>query len=243
MYRTSIVFVIAALLAPFVPAAAGEKKAGPLKVCLISGSAEYESDKSLAKWQTYLEKNYPIRCTRAFATSETDLPGLENLADCDVAVLFTRRLKLKGDQLERLKKYCQSGRPLVGIRTASHAIQTWLDLDHEVLGGNYKGHYDVGPVCEVKFADGAKGHPVLAGVRPFPSKASLYKNTGLAKDVNLLLTGTIPGHTEPLAWTRMHGGGRVFYTSLGHQTDFDHPDFVRLITNALYWTAGRSAAK
>jgi type 1 glutamine amidotransferase len=219
---------------------AGEKKA--LKVCLISGSAEYESDKSLAKLQQYLEKNHAVTCSRAFATSDTDLPGLQALDDCDVAVLFTRRLKLQGEQLERLKKYCQSGRPLVGIRTASHAIQTWLDLDREVLGGNYKNHYNAGPVCEVKLTEEAKGHPILRGVKPFQSVGSLYKNTGLAKDVTVLLTGSIPEHTEPIAWTRMHNGGRVFYTSLGHQKDFDNDDFVRLITNALYWAAQRAPA-
>ena len=33
-------------------------------------------------------------CTRAFAKTETDLPGLDNLATADVAVFFTRRLAL-----------------------------------------------------------------------------------------------------------------------------------------------------
>ena len=64
-------------------------------------------------------------------------------------LLFTRRLKLSGDDLERIKSYCQSGRPIVGVRTASHAIQTWLDLDKEVLGGNYHGHYGSDPETEI----------------------------------------------------------------------------------------------
>lgn len=237
----SVLLGIASVALVFIAGAshAGDKQAGAkvLKVCLISGSDEYASDKSLAKWQAYLEKNYPVKCSRAFAKSVGDLPGLENLDDCDVAVLFTRRLQLKGEQLERLKKYCQSGRPLVGIRTASHAVQTWLGLDREVFGGNYKGHFGAGPVCDVKLVE--KDHPILRGVQPFQSAGSLYKNTGLAKDVNVLLVGSIPGHTEPVAWTRLHKGGRVFYTSLGHQSDFDNEQFVRLLTNALFWTAGR----
>jgi type 1 glutamine amidotransferase len=218
--------------------AAGEKKA-TLKVCLISGAAEYESDASLSKLQDYLEKNYAAKCSRAFAKSESDLPGLENLDTCDVAVLFTRRLKLEGKQLERIKKYCLSGKPLVGIRTASHAVQTWLDLDHEVFGGNYKNHYPEGPLTAVTLVESSKESPILQGVKPYKSAGSLYKNPGVAKDVHVLLTGSNGAHTEPIAWTRLYKGGRVFYTSLGHQKDFAEPSYLRLIANAVMWTAGK----
>jgi putative membrane-bound dehydrogenase-like protein len=216
------------------------QRPAPLKVCLVSGALEYDSDASLAALQEYLEKNYPVRCTRAFRRSDTDLPGLENLETCDVMLLFTRRLKITGEQLERVKKYCRLGKPIVAVRTASHAFQNWLALDREVLGGNYHNHYDPGPPCRIEVVPAAKGHPILKGFTPYPSVASLYKNTGVAKDVELLLTGSIPGHTEPLAWTRLHNGGRVFYTSLGHPQDFANPSFRRLLVNALFWTAGRT---
>jgi type 1 glutamine amidotransferase len=233
--RWLVVLVVAAL--PLLASTAGEKKV--LRVCLISGSAEYESDKSLAAFQHHLEKNFAVRCTRAFAKGDTELPGLENLEQSDVAILYTRRLKLKGDELQRIKNYCQSGKPLVALRTASHAVQSWLDLDREVLGGNYKGHYNVGPVAAIQIVDKAKAYPILRGVPPFRSQGSLYKNPDIAKDVEVLLTGTIPGYTEPVAWTRLHKGGRVFYTSLGHQKDFEEPAFVTMLTNAVFWAAHR----
>ncbi|MCS7047000.1 MAG: ThuA domain-containing protein [Gemmataceae bacterium] len=219
---------------------AGELK--PLRVCLVSGSLEYESDASLAKLQSYLEKHYQVQCTRAFIKNESDLPGLENLEHCDVMLLFTRRLKIGGEQLERVKKYCLAGKPIVGIRTASHAFQNWLELDREVLGGNYKGHYPEGPICKVAIEPAAKDHPILKGFVPFQSVGSLYKNPGLAKDVTILLTGSIPNHIEPIAWTRTYKGGRIFYTSLGHQRDFDEPSFRTMIANALFWTAQRDVA-
>jgi putative membrane-bound dehydrogenase-like protein len=211
----------------------------PLKVCLVSGSLEYDSDASLSACQEFLEKNYAVKCSRAFRKSDDDLPGLENLDTCDVMLLFTRRLTISGEQLDKIKKYCQAGKPIVAVRTASHAFQNWLALDKEVLGGNYQGHYGVGPVVEVHFEEKAKTHPILAGVKPFQSAGSLYKNSGLAKDVEILLTGSIPGHTEPVAWTRLHNGGRIFYTSLGHQNDFADDNFKRLLVNALFWTAKR----
>ncbi|MBI3412190.1 MAG: ThuA domain-containing protein [Planctomycetes bacterium] len=214
-----------------------KKEPRPLHVCLVSGSLEYDSDVSLAKFQKYLEKNYAVKCSRAFRKTDTDLPGLENLDDCDVMLLFTRRLKLEGEQLERIKKYCLSGRPIVGVRTASHAFQTWLELDKVVLGGNYQGHYKEGPTTEVKFNALGKEHPILGGVKPFKSAGSLYRNTGLSKDVTILLEGDNGEHTEPIAWTRSHNGGRIFYTSLGHQRDFEDENFLRLLANALFWTA------
>ena len=217
-----------------------KKDSGLLKVCLVSGSVEYDSNGSLAKFQKYLEGRFPAKCTRAFRKSDTDLPGLENLDDCDVMLLFTRRLKLEGQQLDRIKKYCLSGKPLVGVRTASHAVQTWLDFDKEVLGGNYQGHYKEGPMTEVKVSALGKGNPILDGVKPFKAAGSLYKNTGLSKDVTVLLEGNNGEHTEPIAWTRSYKGGRIFYTSLGHQKDFEDENFLRLLANALFWTAKKT---
>ena len=70
------------------------------------------------------------------------------------------------------------------------------------------------------------------------SHGSLYRNTPIADDATLLLTGTTDEATEPVAWTRMNAGGRVFYTSLGHQDDFRDDRFLRLLTNGVLWAAG-----
>jgi type 1 glutamine amidotransferase len=44
----------------------------------------------------------------------------------------------------------------------------------------------------------------------------------------------------PSTWARMHGKGRVFYTSLGHREDiWTHPAFQSLLTGALNWSLGR----
>jgi type 1 glutamine amidotransferase len=222
--------------------AARADEAVPLRVCLVSGSLEYKSNKSLADFQKFVEAAYPVRCTRAFVEGEDikHLAGLENLDACDTMLLFTRRLKLSGEQLERIKRYCSSGRPLVGVRTASHAIQTWLELDREVLNGNYHSHYGEGPPTQISIAAGTEGHPILAGFAPYRSAGSLYKNSPLPSGNEVLLIGTIPDHSEPIAWTHMHKGGRIFYTALGHPQDFAEASFRRLLVNALFWTAGRA---
>ena len=233
----AIVTALLAMLALCCTAAGAD----PLKVCLVSGSAEYKSDESLTALKTYLEANFAVACSLVIAKDGGDnLPGIEAIDTTDVALIFTRRLKPPADQLDRVRKYCQAGRPIVGLRTASHAFQTWLEFDKEVLGGNYKNHYGAGPEVKVSIADKAKDHPILAGVQPFTTKASLYRNPDIAPDVTLLLTGTSADHTEPVAWTRVHNGGRVFYTSLGAPEDFANDNFKRMLVNALFWVAKRA---
>ncbi len=215
-----------------------------LKVCLVSGSIEYKSNDSLALLQTYLEAHYRAQCTRAFIENNDleHLPGLEHLDHCDVMLLFTRRLKITGDDLERVKKYCLSGKPIVGVRTASHAFQNWLELDKEVFGGNYGNHYGKGDETEIEVVESARQHPILEGFTPFRSAGTLYRNKGIAADTQLLLNGSIPDHTEPIAWTRTYKGARIFYTSLGHPQDFNEPSFRKMLIHALFWTAGRAPA-
>jgi type 1 glutamine amidotransferase len=210
----------------------GAKK---LNVCLVSGSFEYKSDASFAAFQKFLEEKYPIECTQAFAKSEKEITGLENLDKCEVAIFFTRRLTIDGELLEPVKRFVKSGKPLIGIRTASHGFQNFLEVDKEVFGGDYQGHYGNNLVCEVKIVEKEKDNPLLKGCSPFKSNGSLYKNPNVATDVTVLLTGSIPGQSEPVAWTREKNGRRVFYTSLGHPDDFKDENFTRLLVNALAW--------
>jgi len=229
----------AEVLAEFGEAGPPER---PVRLCLVSGSLEYKSDESLAWLQEYLRKGYDVECSRAFRKTDDDLPGLENLDHCDTMILFTRRLTIGGQQLDRIKRYFERGGPVVAVRTASHAFQNWLALDKEVLGGDYQGHYGNAILPEVHLVEAAKDHPVLKGVEPFKAGGSLYKNPKIAGDTTVLMTGTIPGHTEPVTWTRLHNGGRVLYTSLGHPDDFHQPSYLRLLVNAIFWTAGRETA-
>src|SRR6476469_7169416 len=88
--------------------------AGTLRVVMLSGSKEYDSDHALPKLAAYLREHADADCTILKAVGTTDLPGLEALDRCDVALFFTRRLTLPAEQLERVKKYVLAGRPLVG---------------------------------------------------------------------------------------------------------------------------------
>jgi len=240
MRQLAVVPAIGLLLAGLVLAEAKP----PLKVCMLSGSGEYKSDESLTAFKPFLESNYNITCTLVKCGDKgKGLPGIEALKDCDLMFVFVRRNTLPEDQLKVVQEYCEAGRPVVGIRTASHAFQNWLEFDKTVLGGNYRGHYGAGAKAQIAFEEKAKGHPVLKGVEPFASSYSLYKNTGLADDVTLLATAAAKGKTEPVAWTRTHKGGRVFYTSFGGPDDFKDANFKQMLVNAIFWTTKRDVEK
>ncbi len=207
------------------------------KLCMISGSFEYDSEESLTIFHNYMEQNHGIKSSMIIYKTEDDDISLEPIDDTDVLLVFTRRLNTEGKELERFKAYCAQGRPIMGVRTASHAFQKWLAFDKEVLGGNYHGHYGSGPICHVEIEPGAEDHPILEGFSPFDSRGSLYENIPIAEDTILLLNGKTEEHGEPVAWTRLNKGGRVFYTSLGHQGDFRNASFLRLLANAVFWVA------
>jgi type 1 glutamine amidotransferase len=168
-----------------------------------------------------------------------------------VLLVSVRRRTPPRSQLEAIRRFIAAGKPVVGIRTASHAFALgrnqklnpggaeWKEFDHEVIGGNYSNHHGKGPPTIVTAeSDAATKHSILRGVKlPFTSESSLYKNTPLRKLTTPLLLGTIPNQPpEPVAWifTRSNGG-RTFYTSLGSPSDFANESFVRLLQNGIQW--------
>ena len=227
-------------LRAFEPAdgpAATEGAERPVRVCLVSGSLSCNSGRLLAEFGRQIQRHYNVECSRAFGEASDDLPGLENLDGCDCMLLLVRRMTVGGEQLRRIQEYCRGGGAVVGVRTASHAFANWPAMDRELFGGDYRGQYN-NRRTGVQVVEAAKGHPAIAGVEPFVSHGGLYKNPAIAEDTTLLLSGTADGHTQPAAWTRLHHGGRVFYTSLGHTDDFREPNFVRLLLGAISWTCG-----
>ena len=50
------------------------------------------------------------------------IPGLEKLKSADVAIFYLRFLTLPKDQLKHVTDYLESGKPVVGFRTSTHAF-------------------------------------------------------------------------------------------------------------------------
>lgn len=162
-------------------------------VVLISGDEEYRSEEMLPQLARILATHHGFRCTVLFAIDPADgtinpdrrgnIPGLDVLATADLMVIFTRFRDLPDEQMKHIVDYVESGCPIVGIRTATHAFDlkssptyrryTWNSKEWEggfgrqVLGETWIRHHGKHGVQSTRgiLAPGQEQHPILRGIR------------------------------------------------------------------------------
>ena len=226
-------------------------------VVIIMSEPEYKTEVSLTKFaKEELGKDFRVSLVYGDAQDGNLLPGLDVLNSADLALISIRRRTLMPDQLQLIRDFVASGKPVAGIRTASHAFclrdkpapeghVDWTEFDRNVIGGSYTNHHGDGPDTTIHTAPQAAQHPILAGVdvTQIQGKGSLYKVSPLQPTATPLLIGTIPdADQEPIAWLNNRtDGGLTFYTSLGHTGDFEQPAFRQLLKNACAWLVEQPA--
>jgi len=233
-------------------------------VVFVTGDDEYRSEITMPMIAAILEKSHHFRTSVARAVprpqTKDNIEGLEALETADVMVMFTRFRALPDAQLQRILKYVESGRPIVGLRTSTHAFlypddsphQALNDgFGHDVFGQKWITHHGHQSSTDVAIDAGSRDHPILRGVTPFHAASWLYHVMPLAGGPNtILLNGTSVNSshlqrlaeyplTQPVAWTRQYKSARVFFTTLGHPADFDAVPMRRLLVNAIYWALGK----
>lgn len=228
-------------------------------IVFMIGEDEYHTWETLPDFaeKDLKPKGYQITIIQQDPADKNQFPGLiPALEHADLLFLSVRRRTPPKEQLDAVRAYLASGKPLVGIRTACHAfalrpndkitdpkLAAWQDFDPEILGGHYVGHHGKDKVT-VTAAPGSDSNPIMQGISvpKLVGNGGLYKVSPLAADTTALLIGTIPDQpSEPIAWTRLQPGnhGRVFYSSLGHPDDFQNPEFRHFLLNAVVWALGK----
>jgi type 1 glutamine amidotransferase len=100
-------------------------------VVLISGDEEYRSEEGLPQLAKILALHHGFTCTVLFAIGKDgtidpnrndNIPGLEALRKADLMIIATRFRDLPEEQMKEIDDYVQSGRPIIGMRTATHAF-------------------------------------------------------------------------------------------------------------------------
>ena len=110
----------------------GESNAGP-NIVLVSGDEEYRSEEALPQLAKILANHHGFKCTVLFAQDPEvpgivdpnftgNIPGLNALEAADLMILFTRFRALPDEQMSYIEAYLQAGKPVIGIRTATHAF-------------------------------------------------------------------------------------------------------------------------
>lgn len=225
-----------------------------VNVVLMIGEDEYDTIRTLPKFcaEELAPGGMKITTVHASDADPNNFAGIEALSHADLLVVSVRRRTPTNAQLAVVREHLAAGKPLVGIRTASHAFDRepppgharWAGFDVEVLGGHYERHYGNkppdGPPTLVRLLPAAAQHAVLRGIEPgeYRSTSHLYRSRDLSASTAALAEGQIEGQEviEPVAWTNTYRGGRVFYTSLGNPADFELPWFRRLLRNGIFWT-------
>lgn len=165
-------------------------------IVLVSGDEEYRSEEAMPQLGKILARRHGFRCTVLFAIDpETkmidpnhvrNIPGLETLESADLMMIFTRFRDLSDDQMRHINRYLKAGKPVVGLRTATHAFApdirgTWAHYGDgysgdrtEWTGGfgrlvlgekwiSHHGRHRRESTRGILVAD-EKGHPILRGL-------------------------------------------------------------------------------
>jgi type 1 glutamine amidotransferase len=253
LLRVALAALGALLLTSAAPTRAAEKRDARQKLVFLISEPEYDTAKSLPEFAAKFLKDFrvvTVSGTGPTPQEENTFDRIDEVADADVLFVSVRRRTPPKAQLDAIRRHVAAGKPVVGIRTASHSFAlgknqklseggaVWPEWDAEVIGGNYSNHHGKGPPTSVTAAN--PNHPLLRGVTlPFTSESSLYKSSPLRAGAEAVAMGTIPGQApEPIAWTfKRKDGGRTFYTSLGSVSDFKNPAFTQLLRNGIVWAA------
>jgi type 1 glutamine amidotransferase len=176
-----------------------EGKEGPGKgknVVFVTGDDEYYSEVGMPLMARILAERHGFTCTVLFAINKAtgvidtntldNIPGLEALDHADAMVLFTRFRALPDEQMKHIIDYIDSGRGIIGLRTATHAFnfgngptsyKKYTFNSNEpgfqggfgrlVLGETWVNHWGSHGHESTRgvFAPDASGSPILRGIK------------------------------------------------------------------------------
>lgn len=226
-----------------------------LRLVMLMAEDEYQTETTLPTFAAkHLSQHFSVSTCYGSETAREKIIGMQDIESADALLISVRRRALPAADLALVRAFAASGKPMIGIRTASHAfslrddqpaegLAVWPQFDAEIWGGSYSGHYGNDLKSQLQVVQAAQEHPILAAASinaSFQPGGSLYKTAPLQAGAQPLLEGTLSDEPpQPLAWTFIRGdGGRSFYTSLGHVDDFKQSQFEALLSAGIHWACG-----
>jgi type 1 glutamine amidotransferase len=217
-------------------------------IVLISGDEEYRSEELIPQLAKVLAKHHGFKCTVLFAIDRKDgtinpqqldnIPGLEALDHADLMVLFTRFRDLPDDQMKHIVDYINSGKPIVALRTATHAFnfknhKTYARYNYnskdpkggfgrQVLGETWVSHYGAHQKQSTRglIAEGQEKNPIVKGCADVWGPSDVYGLTTLEGDCKPVIMGQVLEGMKPtdkpaagkklvpIAWTKTFTGDK-----------------------------------
>lgn len=181
---------------PWVVYPGGDGPGKGKHIVLITGDEEYRSEEALPQLGKILSQQHGFTCTVLFPIDpktghinpnvSNNIPGTETLQNADLMIIFTRFRALPDEQMKPIEAYLKSGKPVIGIRTSTHAFNfgnkgdwshysnsyggeksEWRDgFGRLVLGEKWISHHGSHKHESTRgvIAPGAKDHPIVRGL-------------------------------------------------------------------------------
>lgn len=196
-------------------------------IVFVSGDEEYRSEEALPALANILATRHGFKCTVLFSVNpqtglidpvcQTNIPGLHLLQEADMMVMFLRFRELPDEQMAHIVDFVNSGKPILGIRTSTHAFSydrnkqspyaryDWRDKEwpggfgQQVLGETWINHHgdhnreSTRAVINPRFQD----HPILRGVSDVWGPTDVYGVVNLPANAKVLLLGQVLTGMQP----------------------------------------------
>lgn len=246
LFSLALLALILAIPAPPTSAKAPRKS----KLLYMTLSAGFHHD--VVPYSTEIVKQIGDK-SGAFDTTVTEDVGAftaENLKNYDAVMFYTTgELPMTGEQKKAFAEFVRSGHGFVGVHSATDTFYMWEDY-LKIVGAYFNDHPWHQQVT-VEVADPAS--PLVSSLgQSFQVNDEIYQMSDFQADTTHVLLKLDPGSVDlknprvrrrfydwPLAWTRMDGKGRIFYTALGHEKAvWDAAWFQEMLLKAIKWSMG-----
>jgi hypothetical protein len=221
------ILTLLTLLAPNAWPADGvvyEGRQGPghgKHIVFLAGDEEYRSEEGLPMLAKILAAHHGFTCTVLFSINpatgdidpdcQTNEPGLAALDTADLCVMLLRFREWPDAQMKHFVDYLNSGKPIIGLRTSTHAFQyqrdkkspyakfdwnnsEWLGgFGRQVLGDTWISHHAEHGKESTRgfFTQPVKDHPILRGVTDLWWPTDVYTVEHLPANAQVLVWGQV----------------------------------------------------
>ena len=173
----------------------------------------------------------------------------KNLNDFDAVLFYTGGTLEMDDQQKAdfLSFIRDEGKGFIGVHSATITFTRWPEYG-EMIGGYFDEHpwnvFDAPIVVE---------DPAFPGMKQWPAAFTLndeiYQMKNFSRDNTRVLMRLDASKLDlknpkvhrkdndfAIAWAKMYGKGRVFYTTLGHvESNWDKPEMQKMFVEAIKW--------
>lgn len=202
--------------------------------------------KQTGLWETTIRTD-----TEALTKNKLEF-NAKNLKDFDAVLFYTGGdLEMDPQQKADLLSFVHDdGKGFIGVHSAAITLTKWPEFV-EMVGGTFDEHpwgtFDAPIIVEDPNFPGMGQWP-----RTFVFHDEIYQMKGFSRDnVRVLMSLDArkldlanpkvhrADHDFAVAWAKMYGKGRVFYSTLGHPEDnWDDPRLQQMYLEAIKWAMG-----